>query len=693
VLSIALLPSLIVVATAPTRQDGDDEVTLAGLLGEMVDLDALARWPEPAYVTRQESSRDRRSRTPDVATEEGWFANVDNMEGMGGDVRWVKHGGRDECRLVDVQGPGALVRFWTGGKKPEGTLRFYVDERSEPVLAGPALELLSGAGPIPPPLAIQTAGEALNLHLPIPFAKRLEITYDEGAPPAPPPQRWFNAEYRIYAPDVGVRSLVAGDLERARRALEATARALGGSAAPEDDELELRRSAASAGAVVPRGEKLDVKLERGPAAIRSLTLSFPRPTGDAELAEPDLRGSLRTLVVEAEFDGEATVWCPASEFFGCGPALAPLETRTRSVREDGREARLSARFTMPFQKRASVAILNLGRSAAPLRLRAETGPWRWDERSLRFHATWRSESRVPTRPFRDWNLVTIEGRGVYAGDTLTVMNPTESWWGEGDEKVWRDGEPFPSHFGTGTEDCYGYAWGSTALFRAPFMAQPRCDGPGNLGFTTVTRTRALDGIPFARSLQYDLEVWHWAECEMSYAAACYWYARPGAKSNRAPDFEGAAAPLRAPGLPGAVECESAEVVASSPDLVLSRQSNLAFPSGRWSCDAQLLVQAKAIGDFVELRLARGLDERRRLLLHPTTSYDYGVLRFYVNGRRAGRDFDAWSERSALGPVLDLGDHAPRRGEFVLRVEVAGRNPSSRGAGCFFGLDAVELLAE
>jgi phage protein U len=45
-----------------------------------------------------------------------------------------------------------------------------------------------------------------------------------------------------------------------------------------------------------------------------------------------------------------------------------------------------------------------------------------------------------------------KGRRVYVGDTLTIMNPEEQWWGEGDEKIWVDGEDFPSLFGTGTED-------------------------------------------------------------------------------------------------------------------------------------------------------------------------------------------------------------------------------------------------
>ena len=37
------------------------------------------------------------------------------------------------------------------------------------------------------------------------------------------------------------------------------------------------------------------------------------------------------------------------------------------------------------------------------------------------------------------------------GAMLNIMNPVIWWWGEGDEKVYIDGEEFPSIFGTGTE--------------------------------------------------------------------------------------------------------------------------------------------------------------------------------------------------------------------------------------------------
>ena len=73
-------------------------------------------------------------------------------------------------------------------------------------------------------------------------------------------------------------------------------------------------------------------------------------------------------------------------------------------------------------------------------MEATTGAWKWDERSLYFNASWRGQYPVPTRPYSDWNYVTLKGRGVYVGDTLTIMNPVERWWGEGDEKIWVDGE-------------------------------------------------------------------------------------------------------------------------------------------------------------------------------------------------------------------------------------------------------------
>ena len=113
---------------------------------------------------------------------------------------------------------------------------------------------------------------------------------------------------------------------------------------------------------------------------------------------------------------------------------------------------------------------------------------------------------TPTKPF-DWNYLTVQGKGVYVGDTLALFNRAllphpngnRDMVGEGDEKIVVDRETFPSSFGTGTEDYYGYSWGVGGTFSAPFHSMPRGDANGNYtkpGHTTNTRVRSLDRIPF-----------------------------------------------------------------------------------------------------------------------------------------------------------------------------------------------------
>ena len=69
-------------------------------------------------------------------------------------------------------------------------------------------------------------------------------------------------------------------------------------------------------------------------------------------------------------------------------------------------------------------------------------------------------------------MLRTQGRGRFCGVMLHVWNPRGGWWGEGDEKFFVDGEKFPSTFGTGSEDYFGYAWCDPHLFQAPIMPKP-----------------------------------------------------------------------------------------------------------------------------------------------------------------------------------------------------------------------------
>jgi hypothetical protein len=162
---------------------------------------------------------------------------------------------------------------------------------------------------------------------------------------------------------------------------------------------------------------------------------------------------------------------------------------------------------------------------------------------MHFHSAWHYESGLKTPPLRDWNYISIAGRGVYVGDTLALFNPLATWYGEGDEKIWVDGESFPSHMGTGTEDYYGYSYAPKPAHQTPFCGEPRIDQPMTQGHNTNTRTRNLDGIPFRRYLQFDMELISWQPMTLIYAATTYWYAAPGASSNVSPQPSEAALPV------------------------------------------------------------------------------------------------------------------------------------------------------
>ena len=629
---VAALLALPVAASA-----GEREITLESLLKEMIDRDAVARWPEPAYKCMQASSYDRRSKTPDDAA--GWFANNDWSQFVRSEV----NNGRVEWVLMDAEGPGAIVRQWWGGKMPPkgAVLRFYLDGAEEPAIEGYPCDILSGGALAPKPLSMEYAKAppgnppAMNLYLPIPYARHCKVTYSEPNaknPAKPPGGRWYNMEYRTYPAGTKVKTFTMGDLKALASVLGETCRTLGGS-----PDLSSPANVSIKQAIEP-GKEASADLPAGPKAIRQLRIEIARdPSGGIE----DI---LRSVVLRIQFDGEETIWCPVSDFVGSGVGLNEVSSWYRSAWSGGL---LVSRWVMPYQKSGRITVINLGKRKVEAYVGASVTPWKWDARSMHFHAAWRQERDIPTRPYRDWNYVTVAGKGVYMGDTLAVFNPVRDWWGEGDEKIWVDRESFPSHFGTGSEDYYGYSWGNTTLFNSPFCNQPRVDGPGNAGHTTNTRTRNLDAIPFDKSIKVDMEIWHWKNVKVNYAATSYWYALPGATGNRVPQPDEAAAPLpklekpatgraarAAYKIPGAIGCEKMKVVANPPDLAVSTQPVSALGSGQWSGGEQLFLRGKKQGDFAELEIPVKDAGPQKVALYGTRSWDYGILRFSINGKAA-----------------------------------------------------------
>jgi len=507
-----------------------DAVSIESLLNEMVDREAIAKYPDKNFRLKQESSYNRASVSPEDS--KGWFTNHDynssdkdhnflRIDTINGEREWV---------MMDHDGAGAIVRTWMPFAKsntPNTTniIRIYLDGSETPTLEGNMLGMFNGTGLFPYPFAHKSLRSAVSF-FPIPYAKGCKITVTERP-------FFYQFTYREYDEGTAVKTFTLEDYEASKDLITEVGEALIHPTAPLVDQDETLKIT-----LQPQEEK-SISLPKGVAAIKGLSL---------KLGSYQDSSVTRSVVLKMNFDGKETVWCPVGDFFGSGVGLHPFQGWYRTVAEDGL---MSSRWVMPYQETAEVSVVNYGKDPVDIDLNVLVGDWQWDERSMYFHANWRGQYPVPTRPFSDWNYITIKGRGVYAGDALTIMNPVKKWWGEGDERIYVDGEDFPSIFGTGTEDYYAYSWGgvSTDFYEHPFHAQPRShkynklnrntgDERNTLGYSTETRTRALDGMPFSSSLQLDMEVWSGTDCDMAYGVGVYWYGDAEATSNRTPDPEG-----------------------------------------------------------------------------------------------------------------------------------------------------------
>jgi hypothetical protein len=498
-------------ASAPARSR-PDEIGVASLLAEMLDLARLAKLPDPPYTAHLASSYDRRSRSVDEA--EGWFANDDWASAARPNYERIEtREGRREYVLLDVKGPGAIVRLWTA--TPTGTLRIYFDGASAPALEARLGELLSGENRFPRGLAY-VAERGYNSYFPLPFRAGCKVTIDELVATDPfrggPLEKfYYQINYRRYAPQTAerVRTFTLSDLTQHASLIAGAVSVL-----ERPDSVYRASAERRLEFITPTSEesRLSLTSTHG-SAIRELVLRV-RDTSDE---------ALRRARLSLTFDDEPPVETPLGDFFGGGPGLSPHNTLPLEVRADGT---LRSRFVMPFQKRALLVV----RGSPGIEGEMSVEPWEWDAHSLYFRAAWQPSQRTATRPFRDLTLLSLRGQGVYVGNAFSLRNPTGArWWGEGDDKVYVDGEHFPSLFGTGTEDYYGYAWSGITAFSRAFHALTRAEGPGFGGRSAMNRFHFLDAVPFTSDFRFDLELWHWEELEVSWDAMAYYYVRPGAE--------------------------------------------------------------------------------------------------------------------------------------------------------------------
>src|SRR5690606_24978086 len=127
-----------------------------------------------------------------------------------------------------------------------------------------------------------------------------------------------------------------------------------------------------------------------------------------------------------DFDGKAhqhdvvEVEAPIGDFFGTAPGLIPYASFPLGITEPtpGKPQDMWCHWYMPFQKSAVIKVRNLSEQTVRIEGAVAVVPYDWDDKSLHFHAKWRIERNVPTRPFSDWQHLQVNGAGRFVGGHL-----------------------------------------------------------------------------------------------------------------------------------------------------------------------------------------------------------------------------------------------------------------------------------
>ncbi|HEX8216141.1 MAG TPA: glycoside hydrolase family 172 protein, partial [Allosphingosinicella sp.] len=218
--------------------------------------------------------------------------------------------------------------------------------------------------------------------------------------------------------------------------------------------------------------------------------------------------ALRGLRLDMFWDGAATpaVSVPLGDFFLHGASeITAMETALFASPE-GRS--FVSYVPMPFRRGARIVVTN--ESGRPVNLIFYDVNYRALRRqpadALYFHASWRRERA--TGLGRDFRILPrISGRGRFLGASVTVLtNPVyrDAWWGEGEVKIFLDGDrDHATLVGTGAEDYIGTAWGQGAYINR-YQGAPIASWEAG-GRWTFYRFHIPDPIFFHRDIEVTLQ--------------------------------------------------------------------------------------------------------------------------------------------------------------------------------------------
>jgi hypothetical protein len=434
---------------------------------------------------------------------------------------------------------------------------------------------------------------------------------------------------------------------------------------------------------------MDVK---GPGVITHMWLTFLGP----EIQEWARSGSAnhQEMLLRIYWDGSKRpgVEAPVGDFFANCFGRRDEVVSLPVIVDHGNA--YNCFWRMPFRKSARVEIVNQSEKA--INLLYYNIDWIKKDRLPKdtpyFYAQYRQE--YPVQKGQDYVLLETKGKGHYVGTVLAIRTRSPMWFGEGDEKIYINGETTPSIWGTGTEDYFLSAWGLKKTL-TPYFGVPYFDQWGIVGgHTSAYRWHLNDPIVFKDGIKVtfehfgwiapdenpDHQTTSWNEREDDYSSVAFWY-QTGEPTftARAPDGQARKLPslerITAYGRDFADPAHHGEGDVAKQQLDLYDGPHLLYKPERKE------------GAWLEIPFEVTKKEPLRLLLNMTTSYDFGQYQAYLNGVKIGSPMDFYSA-SVADSEFHLMDFWPEPGKYTLRLECTGKNAQSNGY--FLGIESVRL---
>lgn len=493
------------------------------------NLETLAILPKEGEKSFMISSYDRKSK---YQVEQNKYINWSaNHDGDG----YVKKEG-DRFILAHVEGTGVISRIWSA-KPNKGNITFEIDGKD--VLSIPADQVFSGEhSPFNFPDFVYTSSKGKNNYIPICFQKgfKIKASADWG--------QFYQINYTLFPKGYDV-PVFKGRFSEEEKKLLSQAGTIFSHAKKKSPHNPFNQEIISKEVLIEAQSSDTIYNFTGNKAISRFELDVSKNNYLDDLQ--------RNVEIEIFWDGstEPAVKCPLGAFFGASVHNWDELSQFSSVPLGMTSNQMYSNWYMPFKEKAIIVLNNNSGRKITLgsKIAFETNTTTGGELGY-FHVAW--NSRLPEIEKERWpdrKLIELKGRGRFCGMMLTVLNPlggiefghnmpktfSHWWWGEGDEKFYVDGEKFPSTFGTGTEDYFGYAWGWPERFSKPFHNQTYTT---NHGFSSkdvpnyvkngnrvvsMNRFQIADNVPFNSSFFATLEQYYPDDRPIWFQTALYYY--------------------------------------------------------------------------------------------------------------------------------------------------------------------------